>query len=293
MLRTRTRIAGYLTPYMSQPTEMPEDDEIVGISRPDRASLNILSFDDGNGENATGGIVLVSENVRKGYTVDGIRTLIGVREPKLTFVKVVGEILSENEISNYSFRSTISNSAFVHSTAHIDPTGCVIGDDVIIAENVIIRSGVSVGNGSRIGPNCVVGETGFGYVRENDGRSLRFPHLAGVDIGMRVDIGALCCIDRGSLSNTTIGDDAKINNLSMLGHGVKIGKSTYIHAGCTVSGGSTIGEYSWLGPNSSVNNKRKVGDNVLVGTSSVVTKDIPSGVVYAGNPARYIRDNGH
>ena len=31
-----------------------------------------------------------------------------------------------------------------------------------------------------------------------------------------------------------------------------------------------------------------IGDNVIIGANSTVTKDIPSGCVYAGNPAKFI-----
>ena len=34
---------------------------------------------------------------------------------------------------------------------------------------------------------------------------------------------------------------------------------------------------------------KKVGDNVIIGSGSVVTKDIPSGVIAAGNPCRVLR----
>jgi acetyltransferase-like isoleucine patch superfamily enzyme len=33
-----------------------------------------------------------------------------------------------------------------------------------------------------------------------------------------------------------------------------------------------------------------LGDEVIVGAGSIVTKDIPSGSIVAGNPARVIRD---
>ena len=33
-----------------------------------------------------------------------------------------------------------------------------------------------------------------------------------------------------------------------------------------------------------------IGDNTVIGAGSVVTKDIPSGVVAAGNPCRVIRE---
>ena len=33
-----------------------------------------------------------------------------------------------------------------------------------------------------------------------------------------------------------------------------------------------------------------IGDGAIVGAGSVVTGDIPSGQIWAGNPARYIKD---
>ena len=35
-----------------------------------------------------------------------------------------------------------------------------------------------------------------------------------------------------------------------------------------------------------------IGDNTVIGAGSVVTKDIPSGVVAVGNPCRILREVG-
>jgi acetyltransferase-like isoleucine patch superfamily enzyme len=35
----------------------------------------------------------------------------------------------------------------------------------------------------------------------------------------------------------------------------------------------------------------RIGDEVIVGAGSVVTRDVPSNVIVAGNPARIIREN--
>ena len=51
----------------------------------------------------------------------------------------------------------------------------------------------------------------------------------------------------------------------------------------------TIGNDVWIGGNTTVNPGVTIGDNVVIGSGSVVTKDIPSGVVAAGNPCRVIR----
>ncbi len=51
----------------------------------------------------------------------------------------------------------------------------------------------------------------------------------------------------------------------------------------------TIGSNVWIGGNTVINPGVTIGDNVVIGSGSVVTKDIPSGVVAAGNPCRVIR----
>ena len=52
----------------------------------------------------------------------------------------------------------------------------------------------------------------------------------------------------------------------------------------------TIGNDVWIGGSVVVCPGVTIGDNTVIGAGSVVTKDIPSGVVAAGNPCRVIRD---
>lgn len=49
------------------------------------------------------------------------------------------------------------------------------------------------------------------------------------------------------------------------------------------------GENLWVGGNTVINPGVTIGDNVIIGSGSVVTKDIPSGVIAAGNPCRALR----
>ena len=52
----------------------------------------------------------------------------------------------------------------------------------------------------------------------------------------------------------------------------------------------TIGDDVWIGANVCVLPGVTIGSNVVIGAGSVVNKDIPSGVVAAGNPCRPIRE---
>lgn len=52
----------------------------------------------------------------------------------------------------------------------------------------------------------------------------------------------------------------------------------------------TIGNDCWFGGNVTILPGVTIHDNVVVGAGSVVTHDLESGAIYAGNPAKKIRD---
>ena len=53
-----------------------------------------------------------------------------------------------------------------------------------------------------------------------------------------------------------------------------------------------IGRNCWLGAGVIVMPGVTIGDNTVIGAGSIVTKDIPSGVVAVGNPCRVLREVG-
>lgn len=53
-----------------------------------------------------------------------------------------------------------------------------------------------------------------------------------------------------------------------------------------------IGKNCWIGAGALLLPGVTVGDNTVIGAGSVVTKDIPSGVVAVGNPCRVLREVG-
>ncbi|OAB44731.1 sugar O-acetyltransferase [Paenibacillus glacialis] len=52
----------------------------------------------------------------------------------------------------------------------------------------------------------------------------------------------------------------------------------------------TVGNNVWIGGGVNVIAGVTIGDNTIIGAGSVVTKNIPSGVIAAGNPCRVLRE---
>lgn len=55
----------------------------------------------------------------------------------------------------------------------------------------------------------------------------------------------------------------------------------------------TIGDGVWVGPGARIYGDINIGDGSVIGTNSVVGKDVPSNVTVAGIPARIINDKGY
>lgn len=84
--------------------------------------------------------------------------------------------------------------------------------------------------------------------------------------------------------------------------GVHIGDDTWVLAGAFVmahdhcrslKADTYIGKNCVIGINSIIMPGVRIGDEVVVGAGSVVTKDIPSNTAVAGNPARVLKEGIH
>ena len=51
----------------------------------------------------------------------------------------------------------------------------------------------------------------------------------------------------------------------------------------------TVGKNCWIGQNVCILPGVNIGDNVIIGAGAVVTKDIPSNSIAAGNPAKVLK----
>lgn len=81
--------------------------------------------------------------------------------------------------------------------------------------------------------------------------------------------------------------------------GIHIDEESYIASGAIVfthdfsrgiRNDTYIGKRCFIGANAIIMCGIKIGDGVIVGSGSIVTKDVPSSCVVAGNPARIIKE---
>ena len=162
-----------------------------------------------------------------------------------------------------------------------------IGDNCKIGNNVLLKNSL-IGNNTNILDGAVVGKKGFGFFPGK--KNIRYPHIGAVIIGDNVEIGCNNTIDRGSLSNTVIGDGTFLDNQVHIGHNVKIGKNCIITGQVGFAGSSSIGNNVMIGGQAGISGHLRIGDNVQIGGGSGIIKDIPSNAKVMGYPAKNIRN---
>jgi len=222
------------------------------------------------------------------------KTLVIVENPRLWFIRSMRSFVPPRTRTGIHPTAVVGKNCKIGKKVYIGPN-VSIADDVEIGNGTKVHSGVQIHDRVRIGKNvvlksgCVIGSDGFGYERNDQGILERFPHVGGVIIEDNVEVGANTCVDRGTLSDTIIGEGTKIDNLVHVGHNAAIGKHCVITALAMIPR-SKIGDGAWIAPTASMLEGTVIGKKSLVGMGAVVTKNVPDGDVVVGVPAKSIKE---
>jgi acetyltransferase-like isoleucine patch superfamily enzyme len=138
-------------------------------------------------------------------------------------------------------------------------------------------------------------------------RIARFVNLYGCEIGDETKIGTFVEIQKNARvgrrckisSHTFVCEGVVIEDHVFVGHGVTFINDTYPRA--TTPDGELQTECDWsveptlvrrgasIGSGATILANVVVGERAIVGAGSVVTRDVPTDAVVAGNPARVLR----
>ncbi len=289
--------------------ESDQDVDVSGISGIANAKYNDVTFalDESKlalAEQSQTACILTTATIRKSS-----KPLIRVAHPKLAFLKCYQALYQR-----------APGPASIHSSAVVDESvklgiGVQIGPQVTIEDNVILGDHVIIESGSIIKSNClvgagchlhprvvlyegtvlrqqvilhagvVVGSDGFGYVKDRD-TIYKFPQLGRVIIEDNVEIGANSTIDRGSLDDTVIGANSKIDNLCHIAHNVRIGRNMIMAAQSGIAGSTVIGQNVTISGQVAVTDNVTVGDGAVIGGKSAVIGHVDANMAVWGVPAR-------
>ena len=134
----------------------------------------------------------------------------------------------------------------------------------------------------------IIGKKGFGFFPDEH-KNFKYPHIGMVIIGDNVEVGSGNTIDRGSLSNTIIGNNTYLDNQVHIAHNLSIGKNCIITAQVGFAGSSSLGNKVSIGGQAGISGHLKIGNNVQIGGGSGVIKNIPDNMRVMGYPAKEIR----
>ena len=145
---------------------------------------------------------------------------------------------------------------------------------------------------------------------ENDRRNSAIPMLDLLSIDARIEPGAIirdrvsigknAVIMMGAVINigAEIGEGTMVDMNAVIGARGQLGKRVHLGAGAVVAGvleppskePCQIGDDAMIGANAVILEGVKIGAGAVVAAGSVVTEDVPAGVVVAGSPARIVKN---
>jgi UDP-N-acetylglucosamine acyltransferase len=185
----------------------------------------------------------------------------------------------------------------------IDPRAIVspqaeLAADVSVGPYSIIGPDVIIGPGSAVGPHVVInGPTQIGA----DNRFFQFASIGDAPqdkkykgeptrlvIGDRNVFRESCTMNRGTTHDkgvTTIGNDNLFMAYSHVAHDCVVGNNLVFANGATLGGHVVVEDWVIIGGLAAIHQFCKIGAHAFIAGGAIVTRDVPTYVMAAGNPA--------
>jgi UDP-3-O-[3-hydroxymyristoyl] glucosamine N-acyltransferase len=148
--------------------------------------------------------------------------------PRLAFAQILNEFFVKKPLVGIDPTAIIDDRVVIPETTTVGKYTIIendveIGDHTIIDNHITIKSGTKIGNYVHIKNGSILGDEGFGYAFNTENTPIRIPHFGGLIIKDNVEVGNNCIIDKGTIDNTIIESNVKINDFSKVAHNVFIG----------------------------------------------------------------------
>lgn len=166
--------------------------------------------------------------------------------------------------------------------------GSVLGKSCVIESHVVITHAL-IGDEVYIKPGARIGQPGFGFHMDELGH-FNIPQLGRVIIGNDVQIGSNTSIDRGSLTDTKIGNGVRIDNLVQIAHNVEVGDNSVLVAQVGIAGSTKLGRFVIAAGQVGISGHLTIGDGAKIAAQSGLMRDVAKGETIAGSPAIPVRD---
>ena len=194
---------------------------------------------------------------------------------------------------NFGNNVLVGKNVKIGKNSHIGSNSIIehnvkIGKNCVIGYGTILRKSI-VGDDVVIQDNCKIGQKGFGFIPIK-GKNFKFPHIGKVIIKNNVEIASGYTIDRGSVGDTTIGENTYLDNQVHIAHNVEIGSNCMIAGQVGFAGSSKIGNNVSIGGQAGVSGHLRVGNNVKIGGGSGVVKDVEDNQIIMGYPAESLKE---